>query len=29
MESIIFNFNALLTPPFVINQKGTKNNRVK
>ncbi len=24
-ESIIINFNAILTPPFVINQKVTKN----
>ena len=28
-ESININFNAILTPPFVINQKVTKNKRIK
>ena len=28
-KSIIINFNAILTPPFVINQKVTKNERNK
>ena len=28
-ESIIINFNAVLTPPFVINQKVTKNKTIK